>query len=568
MLNFNRYVDCGDGVIEHTAVSHNNMGSEKNLRRLDAPFGSVRFSTFRDVVISDQTSEILFKNHELGRFDTAPEKVAASDTLGYAIFAEDLPSPVTGPYPLKAGVSMKIHNVGCRNAPTYVSPYPAVMCRLEPTEPDSEGTRVAVTFRGTPPTFSAPCSDNDATNCIDAVKFMKYGSNNYCRAFGSGGDVMCRLNHVFLNNFRKHSGTGQGIKFETASGLSFSASNGITYWSFESNGVYSMIFTPRSGVDPTLTEIDLMITDNPNEEWNISLLSSPDVGGDVAARNGVINWVLHIQETGAQWIIFNPDEVEGESDLGRYVARKYPPGTSLEVLYHEGKPEEENLALAHVYGNSFPDTDGLTPGFPLLQVGNANEGFMPRDANIYNIVTTASKNSGGGSHVYRQYFVMDRFTNISEKAANLVSQVYQQNYNVNNDADATPTGRLVHLYKQGNNIGATIGDTPCYGAEIPFPYPTDDAGNTIILQSRGGAGVHSVTDRLGKCVLTVAMQQGLTGAIRGGPTGKQLVLNFYTSDGHPTGENYLVDGIRHWYWKSNRMLVYPVSTMIQCLFFH
>ena len=34
------------------------------------------------------------------------------------------------------------------------------MCRLEPTQPDSSGTRVAVTFRGTPPTVSV-CDQND-----------------------------------------------------------------------------------------------------------------------------------------------------------------------------------------------------------------------------------------------------------------------------------------------------------------------------------------------------------------------------------------------------------------------
>lgn len=121
MINFNRYVDCGNGVIEHTAVHHNNMGSDKNLMRLDAPFGSVRFSKLRDVVVTDATSEILIKPHELGRYDLTPKKFAAADSMGYAIFAEDLPSPLSGPYPLTAGLSYTIHDVGCRNAPDYVS---------------------------------------------------------------------------------------------------------------------------------------------------------------------------------------------------------------------------------------------------------------------------------------------------------------------------------------------------------------------------------------------------------------------------------------------------------------
>mmetsp|Transcript_43361 Transcript_43361/g.49991 ORF Transcript_43361/g.49991 Transcript_43361/m.49991 type:complete len:191 (-) Transcript_43361:41-613(-) len=53
------------------------------------------------------------------------------------------------------------------------------------------------------------------------------------------------------------------------------------------------------------------------------------------------------------------------------------------------------------------------------------------------------------------------------------------------------------------------------------------------------------------------MKKGLTGKIKGGPNPKKLVLNFYTKDGIPTGEKFLVDGIRHWYWKARSMLLYP-----------
>lgn len=121
MINLNRYVDCGNGIIEHTMLHHNNMGSDKNLMRLDAPFGSVRFSTLRDVVVTGTNSEVLLEPHELGRYDTVPTRVEAKDTMGYAVFAEDLPSPLSGPYPLKEGVNFKIHDVGCRTAPDYVS---------------------------------------------------------------------------------------------------------------------------------------------------------------------------------------------------------------------------------------------------------------------------------------------------------------------------------------------------------------------------------------------------------------------------------------------------------------
>jgi len=569
-LNFNRYVDCGDGIIEHTTVSHNNMGSDKNLMRLDAPFGSVRFSTLRDVVISDKNSEILIEPHDLGRFDNAATKVPVADTMGYTVFAEDLPSPLTGPYPLKSGVQFKIHYVGCRNAPDYYSGYKAVMCRLEPTEPDPSSTRVAVTFRGTPAPFSPLCDERNPEKCIDSIKFKKYNTGNFCRPFGNAGAVMCRLDNEFLDNFLKQSGTSSKIKFETESGKVFTASSGIMYWSFGSNSVYSMIFTPKSGVDTALNDIESMISDDPNEEWAVAFVNPPEAGGDITAKNGVINWVQYFEQTGAYWLFFNADEVPGVSDIGSHVAKVFPPGSTLEVFYNTGKAEEDNLALAHVYGNSYTDTrgqptKGLVDGYPLLQVGNANEGKKPRDANVYNIVTTATKNTQGGSHYFRQYFIMDRYSDISARAASLVSEVKQQNYNVNDAGDETPIGRTVNLYKKGNIVGAAIGDEFCYGVENPienpvenpFVYPTDNNGERIILQSGGRVGRAGHTDRLEKCVLNIALQKGLTNKIKGGPKDKKLVLKFYTEDGISTGEDFLVDGIRHWYWKARRMLLYP-----------
>lgn len=129
MLNFNRYINCGNGVIEHTIVSHNNVRNEYALNRIDAPFGAIRMTTLRDIVISDSTSEIVIKQHDLGNYATeAATKIPGKDTLGYAIFAEDLPSPVTGRYPLKNGVEFKIHNIGCRNYGALA--WPAVMVSI------------------------------------------------------------------------------------------------------------------------------------------------------------------------------------------------------------------------------------------------------------------------------------------------------------------------------------------------------------------------------------------------------------------------------------------------------
>lgn len=107
------------GVIEHTTVIHNNMGSGSAPTRIDAPFGSIRFSNLRDVVVTHNGVESVIEPHELQRYDQSGAfKEEAKDSLGYAVFAEDLPSKNSGPYtPLNSKIKFKIHSIGCRNAP-------------------------------------------------------------------------------------------------------------------------------------------------------------------------------------------------------------------------------------------------------------------------------------------------------------------------------------------------------------------------------------------------------------------------------------------------------------------
>lgn len=40
--------------------------------------------------------------------------------------------------------------------------------------------------------------------------------------------------------------------------------------------------------------------------------------------------------------------------------RKFTPGSTIEVMYDAGMSEEDNMSLAHVYGNDFPDTNDLS----------------------------------------------------------------------------------------------------------------------------------------------------------------------------------------------------------------
>lgn len=42
---------------------------------------------------------------------------------------------------------------------------------------------------------------------------------------------------------------------------------------------------------------------------------------------------------------------------------KFPPGSQLEMLYHRAKPEADNLAMAHVYGNNFSSSEGKSTSF-------------------------------------------------------------------------------------------------------------------------------------------------------------------------------------------------------------
>ena len=198
-------------------VHHVNMGSDRIINRLDAPFGSVRMSTFRDMVITNSDSEDLFKQEDLGRYDTVPETRQAEDTMGYVVFAQDLPSPNSGKlFPLKDGLSHTVMSGGCDAAPDqYVSatqrfimwcqnqeaflmkcdhywlpfififlffnslqPYRGAKCRIEQTVEDGSGTRSAVAIRGTPSDdyFTPPCDKDRPNHCVNKFKFKKFGA--------------------------------------------------------------------------------------------------------------------------------------------------------------------------------------------------------------------------------------------------------------------------------------------------------------------------------------------------------------------------------------------------------
>ena len=106
---------------------HNNMGSEHYIHRIDAPWGGVRFSTLRDIVITDKatSSTELIEPHDLPRWDENQIRRKAIDTLGYILFSQDLPSPLVNQNPLPYGITYTIAPNGCRKTfNEYVSTWP------------------------------------------------------------------------------------------------------------------------------------------------------------------------------------------------------------------------------------------------------------------------------------------------------------------------------------------------------------------------------------------------------------------------------------------------------------
>lgn len=138
----------------------------------------------------------------------------------------------------------------------------------------------------------------------------------------------------------------------------------------------------------------------------------------------------------------------------------------------------------------------ITPGWPLVIIGQGIEGAKPRDANFYNIVTTANCNTQGGSHFYRQYFVMQNYTDISATAAALAAEVIHHNYNVNRAADVNagklPAGRSIDLYSIGTSVRAVLEDaiTIAGGTKVCSGSTTPKAVSKALFQIKCGDEVY------------------------------------------------------------------------------
>lgn len=125
----NRYVDCGDGVLEFTSVIHNaatDLEYGDDVSYLNVPWGGVRKSTFRDFFISNQNGELelQFPQQYFGQGDVINE----NDTGGYSTFAEQVVVPEEiynkNPFELPHNINLVVTDTPVsRSSPSHSAHY-------------------------------------------------------------------------------------------------------------------------------------------------------------------------------------------------------------------------------------------------------------------------------------------------------------------------------------------------------------------------------------------------------------------------------------------------------------
>jgi len=97
VLYFNKYTDCGNGVMELISVVYNAADSTGvELNYVNIPWGGVRTSTFADIALSykNGTSDYRFSPYPIqGWGQVGEHKPNIVDTAGYTSFVQDLPFP-------------------------------------------------------------------------------------------------------------------------------------------------------------------------------------------------------------------------------------------------------------------------------------------------------------------------------------------------------------------------------------------------------------------------------------------------------------------------------------------
>jgi hypothetical protein len=314
-LFLTRYVNCGDGVFEYTTLRHNIVGSPDTLSYMNVPWGGTRRSVLGDIVLtkkSTQEQKVIYPLHGWGDGTVT----ALKDTMGYTIFAEDLP----------------------KNAnPLHDQPYPL-------------------------------------PNGLD----LTIQSQCYCEG-------NCRQPHHRY--------------------------------------VCPLVSQPQNiGWNPNRGDPGLVVR-----------LEGNDTGKSVIA--GVRHWAGN----GRLYFYQSP-----QLTLSK-VRDALAPGTKVDVFHYYpfdlGKPEEDNLAMAHVHGG--PSGPG---GYPRVRYGAAG-----RDFNVYTI-NDVPQILPGSTYYYRQYFMMDAYTEMRSKGAHWAPEATKATKSIGQIA-----GRTVVLYKSAGSSSTTFG---------------------------------------------------------------------------------------------------------------
>ena len=129
-------------------------------------------------------------------------------------------------------------------------------------------------------------------------------------------------------------------------------------------------------------------------------------------------------------------------------------GTKINVFHYypsdEGKPEEDNLALAHVHGGQ----DGAG-SYPRVRYGMAG-----RDYNVYTI-NDLPRIKPGSTYYYRQYFMMDRYTEMKAKGMDWATETTKAT-----KGQGAIDGRSVTLYSSSTNaFGFAVSGDACRRAD-------------------------------------------------------------------------------------------------------
>lgn len=132
--------------------------------------------------------------------------------------------------------------------------------------------------------------------------------------------------------------------------------------------------------------------------------------------------------------------------------------------YEDGKPVEDNTALAFVYGVDDDRVDGA--GRSRVRAGTTG-----RDYTVWT-VNTSPQIYPGNTYYYRQYVITDRLEDIDAQAKEFVSETHQEMY-----SQGIVAGRTIRLVSSdGTEFGASVqlpsveecpGTTYCEGSTTP-----------------------------------------------------------------------------------------------------